>query len=97
MSKYEKIKNLLKNGDICEFKTWNNKIYFGIYMDGYLYKNQENNVVCGMGGFEPNIIAIRRPQSMRNSFECFKYGDLYNYDYNQFGSFNTIYEESKGK
>jgi hypothetical protein len=93
MNKYEKIINLIQNGDICEFKTWHGKIYFGFYMDGYIYRTQDNNVVAGLGGAEPNIIAIRRPKSMRNAFQCFKYGDFYNYDFRAYGEFETVYEE----
>jgi hypothetical protein len=93
--KYELIRSIIQNGDICEFKTWDNKIYFGFYMDGYIYRTQDNNIVVGMGGVEPYIIAIRRPKSMRNAFECFKYGDLYNYDYTKYGAFETVYEESE--
>lgn len=91
--KYKIIRSIIKNGDICEMKTWDGKIIFGIYMDGHLYKDQENNIVVQLGGFEPMIIAIRRPQSMRNAFECFKYGDLFNYDYSKHGAFDTIYVE----
>lgn len=93
--KYEKIKNILKNGDICEFKTWDNKIYFGFYMDGYIYRTQDNGIVAGLGGAEPNIIAIRRPESMRNAFQCFRCGDYYNYDYTKYGKFETVYSEPK--
>lgn len=37
--KYETVRSVLKNGDICELKTWDGKIIFGFYMDGYLYKD----------------------------------------------------------
>lgn len=90
---YKFVRDTLRNGDICEFKTWDNKITFGFYMDGHIYKNQSNDVVCGLGGVEEQIIAIRRPQSMRNAFDCFKNGDLYNYSYRKYGSFETIFEE----
>lgn len=92
-AKYEFIRNILKNGDICELKTWDDKVYFGFYMDGYIYKDQENGVICALGGFEPQIIAIRRPQCLRNAFDCFKNGDLYNYDYTKYGAFDTVYSE----
>ncbi|HCL4480369.1 TPA: hypothetical protein N2D99_002457 [Clostridium botulinum] len=92
MDKYQIIKNTLLNGDICEMKTLDNKIIFGIYMDGCIYKTQDSGQVVALGGFEPNIVAIRRPLSMRNAFECFKYGDLYNYDYTKYGEFDTVYE-----
>ena len=93
MDKYEYIKSILKNGDICEFKTFDNNIWFGIYMDEHIYRTQNNMVIASLGGFEPQIIAIRRPQSMRNAFECFKYGDVYNYDYTKFRAFDTVYSE----
>lgn len=92
MDKYTLIKNTLKNGDICELKTWDNQIIFGIYMDEYLYRKQENGIVCGMGGFETQVIAIRRPCSMRNTFQCFTDGDIYNYNYKLYGEFETVYE-----
>jgi hypothetical protein len=91
--KYELIRSIIQNGDICEFKTWDNRIYFGFYMDGYIYRTQDNGVVAGLGGAESNIINIRRPKSMRNAFACFKHGDLYNYDYTKYGEFETVYSE----
>ena len=91
--KYEIIRNILRNGDICESKTWDDKTIFGFYMDGYLYRNQKNDVIAQYGGFETQVTAIRRPRSLRNAFDCFKYGDLYNYDYNKYGKFDTVYSE----
>jgi hypothetical protein len=91
-SKYETIISLLKNGDICEFKTWDGKVYFAFYMDGYLYKKQEDGLVAALGGFEPNITAIRRPECIRNAFQCFVDGSTYDYDYNEYGAFDTVYE-----
>lgn len=91
--KYKLIRDILKNGDICELKTWDGKIIFGLYMDNHLYRDQENNVVVQCGGFEEQITAIRRPQSLRNAFDCFKNADLYNYDFNKYGSFDTVYSE----
>jgi len=92
-NKYIKIKSILKNGDICEFKTWDGKIFFGFYMDGYFYIDQENKVVVQEAGCESQITTIRRPQCLRNSFDCFKNGDLYNYDYKKYGAFDTVYSE----
>ncbi len=91
--KYEKMRNILKNGDICEFKTWDSKIFFAFYMDGYFYGDQENGVIVQKAGFENEILAIRRPQCLRNAFDCFKNGDLYNYDYTKYGKFDTVYSE----
>ena len=96
-NKYEKIKSLLQNGDICEFKTCDSKVYFAFYMDGYFYKKQENRVVAAIGGYEPNITAIRRPECLRNAFQCFVDGDIYNYDYSKYGAFKTIYDEDQDK
>jgi hypothetical protein len=91
--KYEIVKSILKNGDICEMQTYENNIIFGIYMDDHLYITQKNMFVAELGGFEQNVIAIRRPQSMRNAFQCFKDGDIYNYDYTKYGSFDTVYTD----
>ena len=92
--KYWNVKSLLQNGDICEFKTWDGKIYFAFYMDGYFYKDQENGVIVQLGGYENQVIAIRRPQSLRNAFDCFKNGELYNYEIGKYGVFDTIYSEN---
>jgi hypothetical protein len=92
-SKYELIKKILKNGDICEMKTYDGKLIFGFYMDGCLYKDQDNNVIVELRGFELLIVAIRRPSCIRNAFACFKYGDLYNYRYAKYGTFETVYSE----
>lgn len=92
-SKYKIIKSLLQNGDICEFKTWDSKVYFAFYMDEYFYKKQENGVVAAIDGCEFNIIAIRRPECLRNAFQCFVDGDTYNYNYSKYGAFKTIYDE----
>lgn len=94
-NKYEKLTKLIKNGDICEFKTWDNKIYFAFYMDGYLYKKQENGLIVAIGGYEHNIVAIRRPECLRNAFQCFVDGDIYNYDYSKYGAFKTVYDETE--
>lgn len=94
MNKCGYIKFIIRNGDICEFKTWDNKTFFGFYMDEYFYRDQENSLIVQCGGYEEQIIAIRRPQCMRNAFDCFKNGALYNYDYTKYGMFDTIYKES---
>ena len=92
-NKYWNVKSLLQNGDICEFKTHKGNIYFCFYMDGHFFKDQSNNVVCQVSGVESEVIAVRRPQSLRNAFDCFKNGDLFNYDITKYGAFDTIYSE----
>ena len=90
--KYLIVRDILKNGDICELDNWSKDIRFGIYMDEYLYKKQSNGVVVSIGGFEQFITAIRRPECIRNSFQCFLDAET-EYDYNKYGAFNTVYEE----
>ena len=83
---------ILKNGDICEL-DYHKGITFGLYMDGYLYKNQDNNVMCQIGGFEPMVVRVLRPSSMRNAFELFRYADNYNWNYEKYGKFDVVYEK----
>ena len=92
--KHWNVKSLLQNGDICEFKTWDGNVYFCFYMDGYFYRDQLNNVICQIVGCESQVVAVRRPRSLRNAFDCFKNGDLYNYDISKYGAFDTIFSEN---
>ena len=90
--KYSIVRQTLRNGDICELDKWSKNIPFGIYMDGYLYKKQDNGLVVAIGGFEPMVTAIRRPECIRNAFQCFTDAGL-DYDYRKYGSFSTVYIE----
>jgi len=89
--KHWNVKSLLKNGDICEFRSFDGELYFRFYMDGYFYGDQPNHAICQTAGCESQVIAVRRPQCLRNAFDCFKNGDLYNYDISKYGAFDTIY------
>lgn len=94
--KYELIRGILKNGDICFMKTWDNKYTFGLYMDDRLYKTQSNDIVVALGGFEPQVVRIERSQSMRNAFDCFRHAPnmpVDDYDISQYGKFDTVYIE----
>lgn len=86
-----KLKEILKNGDICEYVV-NNKITFGFYMDGFIYSNLENNIISQLGGYEDFIIKVMRPCCLGNSFSLFKYADNYNWNYSDYGEFKLIYE-----
>jgi hypothetical protein len=86
------IRQILKNGDICELE-YQKGVTFGLYMDGYLYKNQDNDVMCQIGGFEPMVIRVVRPSSMRNAFELFRYANNYNFSYEKYGKFNIVYSK----
>lgn len=86
------VSEILKNGDICELK-YHKGITFGLYMDGYLYKNQDNDVMCQMSGFEPMVVRIMRPSSMRNTFAMFRYAENYNWNYDDYGKFDIVYSK----
>ncbi|MNL91124.1 hypothetical protein D3C81_08520 [compost metagenome] len=95
MTKYEKVKLLIRDGDICDFINSEHGRMFGIYLGGELHYTQENGVVATLSGFESQITVIRRPYSLRTSLTCFKEEPVYNYDYKKYTDFNIIYDEDK--
>lgn len=95
MTKYEKIKLLIRDGDICDFINAEHGRMFGIYLGGELHYTQENGVVATLSGFESQITVIRRPYSMRTALTCFREEPVYNYNYKKYNDFTIIYDEDK--
>lgn len=85
---------ILEDGDICQWKSWDGNMRFGMYFKETIIHSQPDGLVCGLGGYEQYLIRVLRPACMRNSFQMFKDGNYLNENYEEFGEFRIIYEKS---
>ena len=79
-----------QNGDLLEFLSSDNGTYFMFYMDGSLY-HHKNHTVVKVDGYNGEAVRIIRPRVLRNSLDCFVYGEPYDTDYAKCGGFDYYY------
>lgn len=70
----QNVKNILKTGDICELKDFNEET-FAICIEGKIYIDLPNNTIYEVSDFEENVIRVLRPLKIENALEMWRYAN----------------------